>query len=252
LQGDVGMENKVRRLAVVTGASSGIGLDLARLCAQNNYDLVIAADDLLVFDAAEDLAAHGVSVSPVRCDLSSSEGVGALRNAITACGKPADILVANAGREALGSDTGARLKDARAYIEGTIDLIDQVSRLMRGRGQGRILITYSIAGITAPSAEAVHASNKVFLGSFSAALCRELKHTGVTVSCLASADCAMSVFDRPAGTGDSAIGRAIGRQQPAPASAFPSASLARPHAQTSVVVYRARMASPIPAQTATS
>jgi short-subunit dehydrogenase len=170
------MDGSARRLAVVTAASSGIGLDLARQCAQNHYDLVIAAHDPAVFDAAKELAGHGVTVSPVRCDLSKPAGVDALRNAITARRKPVDILVANAGREALASDTHARLKEARAYIEGTIDLIDQVSRSMRGRGHGRILITYSIAGV---------ASSKAFLGSFSAALCRELRHTGIMVSCLA-------------------------------------------------------------------
>jgi short-subunit dehydrogenase len=219
------MDSKARRLAVVTAASSGIGLDLARLCAQNNYDLVIAAQDAAVFDAAEELAAHGITVSPVRCDLSTPEGVDALRKAITACGKPADILVANAGHEALATDASARLNDARAYIEGTIDLIDQVSRSMRGRGHGRILITYSIAGL---------ASDKVFLGSFTAALCRELKHSGVTVSCLAAGAGALGIFEHRACTE---------QHQPA---------LAVPLAQTSVVAYQARMASPIPVQSATS
>jgi uncharacterized protein len=226
----VGVDRNARRLAVVTGVSSGIGLDLARLCAQNNYDLVIADHDLSVFDAAERLASHGVTVSPVRCDLSRPEGVDALRNAVMACSKPADILVANAGREALGSDTSARLMDARAYIEGTIDLIDQISRSMRGRGHGRILITYSIAGLIPQAAEAVHASNKAFLGSFFAALCRELKHSGVTVSCVESGPGAIKVLECPASQ---------------------SAALVKPHSHTSVVAYRPRMASPIPAQTAT-
>jgi uncharacterized protein len=223
--------NNARRLAVITGVRSGIGFELARLCAHNSYDLVIAGHDLSVFDAAEQLAAHGVTVRPVRCDLSRPEGVDALRHAITACGKPVDILVANAGREALGDDTNARLTSARAYIEGTIDLIDQVSRSMRGRGHGRILITYSIAGLMPLSTEAGHASNKAFLDSFSAALCRELKHTGVRVSCLAAAVGAMSVFERPAS---------------------PSVALSGPGAQASVVAYRSRMASPIPTQTTTS
>jgi uncharacterized protein len=225
------MDNNARRLAVVTGVCSGIGLELARVCAHNSYDLVIAGHDPSVFDAAEELAAHGVTVSPVRCDLSQPEGVDALRHAITACGKPADILVANAGREALGSDTNARLTDARAYIEGTINLIDQVSHSMRGRGHGRILISYAIAGLMPQSTQAVHASNKAFLDSFSAALSRELKHTGVRVSCLAAGVGAMSVLERPAS---------------------PSVALAGPHAQASVVAYRSRMASPIPAQTTTS
>jgi short-subunit dehydrogenase len=225
------MDNNARRLAVVTGVSSGIGLDLARLCAQNRYDLVIADHDSSVFDAAEELAGHGVTVSPVRCDLSKPEGVDALRHAITACGKPADILVANAASEAIGSDANAQMNNARANIEGTIDLIDQISRSMRGRGHGRILITYSIAGLIPHSTEAAHSRNKAFLGSFAAALCRELKHTGVTVSCLESGLGSLSVFECPAS---------------------PSAAPVVPQTQTSVVAYHPRMASPIPAQTASS
>jgi len=223
------MGNNARRLAVVTAVCSDIGHDLALLCARNCYDLVIAGQSPSVFDVAEELAGHGVTVRPVRCDLSRPEGVDALRNAITACGKPADILVANAAREDLGSDTNVRLSDARAYIEGTIDLIDQVSRSMRTRGHGRILITYSIAGLIPHSAEAAHAGNRVFLDTFSAALCRELKQSGVTVGCLASRAGAMNLSERAAPTSD---------------------ALVAPSAHTSVVAYRPRMGSPIPVPSA--
>jgi short-subunit dehydrogenase len=78
----------------VTGASRGMGLELARPCAQNHYDLIIAADDVSVLDVAQELASSGVAVSPVICDLSTLQGVDALGNAIAASGKPADILIA--------------------------------------------------------------------------------------------------------------------------------------------------------------
>jgi uncharacterized protein len=178
------METKPRRLAVITAASSGLGLDLARQCAQHGYDLIIAADEVSIFNAAEELACGGISVRPLQCDLSTLEGVDALRDAITACGKPADILIANAGREARGCTVDERLMNASSYVEGTIHLIDQVSRSMRGRGQGRILITYSIAGPVPETSNAAHDSHKAFLNSFAKALCRELKHTAVTVACL--------------------------------------------------------------------
>jgi short-subunit dehydrogenase len=163
-----------RRLAVVTSASRGMGLELARLCAQNHYDLIIAADDWSVLDAAQELASSGVAVSPVVCDLATLSGVDTLSNAISAAGKPADILIANAASNVGERNSHQLLGDARAYIDGTIHLIDRVSRSMRGRGRGRILINL----------QAVYDSNRILLDYFSAALSRELKHSGVTVTCL--------------------------------------------------------------------
>jgi len=195
------METNARRLAVITGASSGLGLDLARQCAQHNYDLIVAADEASILDAAEELAAGGITVRPVQCDLSTPEGVDALRGAIMASGKPADILIANAGREERGCTVDERLTDARAYIDGTINLIDQVSRSMRGRGQGRILITYSIAGLVQETSHAAHHSHKAFLNVFAKALCRELRHTAVTVACLTAGMNGSNLFDRSARTG---------------------------------------------------
>lgn len=182
------MINPERRLAVVTGASSGMGLELARLCAQSNYDLIIAADEVAILDAAEELAASGVAISPVQCDLSSLEGVEALRNAIAASGKPVDVLIADSGRGlahgTLDRDVNKVRKLAHTYIDGTIELIDYVSRTMRGRGRGRILVTGAIAGLMPSSDQAVYNCAKALLASFSVALRNELKHSGVTVTCL--------------------------------------------------------------------
>jgi uncharacterized protein len=189
------METNARRLAVITGASSGLGLDLARQCAQHNYDLIVAADEACILDAAEELASTGITVRPVQCDLSTLEGVDALRGAITASGKPADILIANAGREARGRTINQRVADARAYIDGTIYLIDQISRSMRGRGQGRILITYSIAGLVQESSRPAHDSHKAFLHSFATALGRELKHTAISVACVTPGTNGSILFD---------------------------------------------------------
>jgi short-subunit dehydrogenase len=221
------METNGRGLAVITGASGGLGLDLARQCAQNKYDLIIAANEVSILDAAEELSCSGVSVSPVQCDLSSLEGVDALRDAITASGRPADILVANAGREVLDCTVNERLIDARAYIEGTIYLVDQVSRSMRGRGQGRILITYSIGGLVSVTSQPAHDRNQAFLDFFAKALCRELKHTGVTVTCLAPGRTESNLFDGAATTGHEAIiagGRAFKRRLAL--AELPSAALA--------------------------
>jgi short-subunit dehydrogenase len=209
------METNARRLAVITGASSGLGLELARQCAQHGYDLIIAADEVLILDAAEELASGGITVRPVQCDLSTLEGVDALRDAITAGGRAADILIANAGREPRGCTVDARLIDARAYIDGTIYLIDQVSRSMRGRGHGRILITYSIAGLVQETPHPAHDGHKAFLSSFAAALGRELKHTAVTVACLMPGMNGSTVFKRGARTGyDSMMKGELSRSRP--------------------------------------
>ena len=175
----------------------------------------------------------------MQCDLSTLEGVDALRNAITASGRPADILIANAGREVLDCTVNDRLMDARAYFEGTIYLIDQVSRSMRGRGQGRILITYSIAGLVSATSQAAHDSNQAFLSFFSMALCRELKHTGVTVTCLTPGKSGSNLFDGVVSTGYGTIisgGTALSRGLAL--AELPSAALANATARRQLLLTR--------------
>jgi short-subunit dehydrogenase len=182
------MSYNTRPLAVVTGASSGIGLELARLCAQDHYDLVIAADDAAIVDAAEQLAGTGVSVTPVQCDLSGTQGVDKLRGVLATIERPVEVLIANAGRGLghafLDQDIQEALKVAHTNIDGTIYLIYHVGRAMRARDSGKILITGSIAGLMPGTFQAVYNGSKAFLDSFSVALSNELKDSGVTVTCL--------------------------------------------------------------------
>jgi NAD(P)-dependent dehydrogenase (short-subunit alcohol dehydrogenase family) len=180
------IRGKTRRLAVITGASTGLGLDLARMCAQQHYDLVIAGPDRSILDAAEQLAASGVRVRPVQCDLSGPEGVDTLGSAIGACGQPVAMLIANAGREVIERDMDQLLRDAQAYIDGIIYLIDRVSRLMRDHGRGRILVTYSMAAWLAASGGAALPADRehrqqAVLDYFSSALYRVLRSAGVRV-----------------------------------------------------------------------
>lgn len=86
---------KEKKLALVTGTSTGIGLELARCCARNGFDLLIAADEPSIEQAAEDLQADGAKVEAVQADLASTEGVDKLYSATS--GRPIDVLVANAG-----------------------------------------------------------------------------------------------------------------------------------------------------------
>ena len=174
-------------LAVVTGASTGIGFELARKCAQAGYDLVIAADEGRIHEAAA--ALRGLSrqqVEAVQCDLATAQGVESL---VAKVGdRPVDALLANAGR-ALGhaffdQDLEEAMGVIRTNVEGTTRLIHRLGRPMRDRGRGRILITSSIAAFAPAPYMALYNASKAFLHSFSFALRDELKDSGVTVTCL--------------------------------------------------------------------
>lgn len=178
------MQNN-RPLAVVTGASSGIGYHLARLCAENGFDLVIAADRPLE-GAAHDLEGCGAHVIAVQTDLAGQQGVDQLYAAIG--GRKVDALLANAGhglgRGFLEQDFAEVQHVIDTNITGTLYLLQKVARDMRHEGQGKILITGSIAGFMPGAFQAVYNGSKAFIDSFAAALRNELKDTGVTVSCL--------------------------------------------------------------------
>lgn len=189
-----------RKLAVVTGASTGIGLELARLCAQNHFDLIIAADEPLIDNAARELQQNGVECTPVQTDLSTIEGVDKLLAACKSAGRAVDVLMANAGiglgRAFLDQDINQALKVVHTNIDGTIYLIHEIGVPMRERGEGRILITGSIAGLMPGTFQAVYNGTKAFLDSFSVALSNELKDTGVTVTCLMPGATETDFFER--------------------------------------------------------
>jgi short-subunit dehydrogenase len=175
-----------RPLAVVTGASSGIGYELARLAAEDGHDLVVCADRGPLDDAADRFRETGVHVDAVECDLATAFGVDKLILAIN--GRPVDLLMANAGHGLGHGFLDKPFSEARHVVDtnitGTLDLIHRVGREMRRRARGRILITGSIAGLTPGSFQAVYNGTKAFVDSFSSALRNELKDTGVSVTCL--------------------------------------------------------------------
>jgi short-subunit dehydrogenase len=192
------MNTSNRPLAVVTGASSGIGRELAKCCAQNGFDLVIAADRPELDDAKRELESLGARVDAVQVDLATVEGVDQLVRAIG--GRPVDALLANAGHGLGHAFLDQDFDEVRHVIDtnitGTIDLIQRVGRGMRARGEGRILITGSIAGFMPGSFQAVYNGTKAFIDSFSLALRNELKDTGVTVSCLMPGPTDTAFFER--------------------------------------------------------
>jgi short-subunit dehydrogenase len=175
-----------RPFAIVTGASTGIGLELARRCAKEGYDLLIAADEPAIDRAAALLKSTGAQVDALQADLATLDGVDKLYAA--AGGRPVDALLANAGRGLghafLDQDFVKLRRVIDTNVMGTAYLIHKVGNEMRRRNAGRILITGSIAGFTPGSFQAVYNGTKAFLNSFSFALREELKDTSVSVTCL--------------------------------------------------------------------
>jgi short-subunit dehydrogenase len=174
-----------RKLAIVTGASSGIGLEIAKLAAEDGYDLIVAADTPFV-EAGPALRDFGVDVREVEGDLATQQGLDQLLAAVG--DRQVDVLVANAGH---GLGHGFLDQSPQEWqhiintnITGTLLLIQPIAKRMVERGEGRVLITGSIAGHMAGTFQAVYNGSKAFIDSFAAALNEELRDTGVTVTCL--------------------------------------------------------------------
>ena len=185
------------KFAIVTGASTGIGLELAKLAARDGYDLLVVADEPLV-DASAALKDYGVEIRSVEADLASEEGVARLLEA--AGGRPVDVLVANAGhglgRAFLDQDPADWRHVIDTNITGTLLLVQPVAKQMVARNAGKILITGSVAGHIAGAFQAVYNGTKAFIDSFSDALGNELKDTEVTVTCLKPGPTETEFFER--------------------------------------------------------
>jgi short-subunit dehydrogenase len=191
------MSNPQRQFAVVTGASSGIGFELARCCAENGFDLLIAADQPLD-QAVAALRATGAAVEAVQADLATIEGVDQLYRAVNS--RAVDALLANAGHGLGKAFVDQEWSQIRHVIDtnatGTVYLIHKIARDMRLRGEGRILITGSIAGLMPGTYQAVYNASKAFLDSFSFALRAELKDAHVSVTCLMPGATETDFFER--------------------------------------------------------
>ena len=196
------------KLAIVTGASTGIGLELAKLAAAEGYDLLVVADTPFV-DAAAGLRNLGVEVQQLEADLATEQGVEQLLGALG--DRSPDVLIANAGHGLGGAFLEQEPRDWRHVVDtnvtGTLLLVQPIARKMVQRGGGKILIVGSIAGHLAGSFQAVYNGTKAFIDSFSAALAEELKDTGVTVTCLKPGATETEFFER-ADMEDTKVGQA--------------------------------------------
>ena len=165
------MASEHHQLAVVTGASTGIGYELAKVCARNGFDLIVAADEPRIHESARTFEGLGVKTIAVEGDLATTEGVDRLYAAIRQDGRPVGALLANAGRGLgrgfLEQDFGDIRRVVDTNVTGTLYLLQKVGRDMVAAKQGKILITGSIAGFMPGTFQAVYNGSKAFLDSFS-------------------------------------------------------------------------------------
>ena len=190
--------------------------ELARLAVRDGHDLIIAADEPAIEDAAQELRQLGAEVVAVQADLATTEGVDKLLAATQ--GAEIDLLFANAGRGLGKGFVDQDFKDIRRVIDtnvtGTIYVVHRVARQMVKRGSGRILFTGSIAGFMPGTFQAVYNGTKAFIDSFSWALRNELKDTGVSVTCLMPGVTDTEFFER-ADLMDTKVGTQENKADPA-------------------------------------
>lgn len=177
-----------RPLALVTGGSAGIGLELARLLANDGHDLLIAGSSDRVFDAAEALGETGTSVFAVKADLATDDGTDAVWRAATETGRNVEVAIFNAGIAIGGAFQDIPLEEHMRLI--SINVISQVRLAysviphMVANGRGRILLVSSLSATTPTPYETVYGPSKAFLTSFGHGLREELRGTGVQVTIL--------------------------------------------------------------------
>jgi short-subunit dehydrogenase len=192
--------NHTTPLALVTGASSGIGLALARQFVSHGYDVVVAAEDAELDQAAAELRGSGRQVTPVRVDLSTPEGVTELYAAANQGGRPLEAVALNAGIGVGGPFSETDLEDDLRLVDlnvrSTVHLAKLVVRDMVARGTGRVLITSSIAAKAPGPYHATYAASKAFVHSFAEGIRVELADTGVTVTSLMPGPTETEFFER--------------------------------------------------------
>ncbi|MBE1588299.1 SDR family NAD(P)-dependent oxidoreductase [Nonomuraea angiospora] len=203
--------NSGRPLALVTGASAGIGYQLALLFARNGYDLVATGRSDSIDRAAADFEQHGAHVVPVRADLSERDGVQVVWQAVQDTGRPLEAAVLNAGRSIGGAFLDTDLDDEldllALNVTSVVALAKPVARHMADHGNGKILITSSLSATLPTPYETVYGPSRAFTYMFAEALRQEMKDRapGVTVTALLPG-ATDSDFHARAGMGNTAFG----------------------------------------------
>jgi short-subunit dehydrogenase len=197
-----------RPLALITGASSGIGHELARQFALHGHDLVVNAEDESLESAARELRETGAEVRAVRADLRTGEGRFLLLDALD--GLTVDVAVLNAGVGRGGAFVDTDLADDQEVIDldvtATVRLAKPLLRAMVRRGAGRLAFTSSVAATMPGSFQPVYNASKAFVQSFAEALAEEVKDTGVTVTAFMPGPTDTDFFDRAGMADDTRFG----------------------------------------------
>jgi len=205
------------KFAIVTGASTGIGFELATLAAKNGYDILVASNEPLIEDAARDFRQYGTDVQALNVDLSTIDGVDALLGA--AGGRQVDLLFANAGQGLGHGFLDQQVADWRMVVDtnitGTLYLLHRVMPAMVARNDGKVLVTGSVAGYIPGAFQAVYNGSKAFIDSFTEALRNEIKDAdGVTLTTLMPGPVDTEFFDR-ADMNDTSVGSDPKKSDPA-------------------------------------
>lgn len=198
-----------RPLAVVTGASSGIGRALAQQFADHDFDLVVVAEDDALQAAADELEHTGAQVRAVQVDLATPDGVEKLHEVLRDDGRPVAAAALNAGVGVSGrfheTDLAAHLRLVDLNVRSTVHLAGILIPGMVQRGEGRLLFTASVAATVPGPYYATYAASKSFVHSMAQGIRHELADTGVTVTSLMPGPTETDFFER-AGMTDTKVG----------------------------------------------
>ena len=198
-------------LAIITGGSTGIGLELARIARAEGHQAIIVADEPAVHTAAVELGAEAVEA-----DLATPEGIAAVLAQLG--GRDVDLLMLNAGtgmgHAFLDQDPAGIDHVVMTNVLGVLRLAHPIGRRMRDRGEGHILVTGSIAGFMPGTFQVIYNASKAFLNNFALGWNEELKDSGVTVTCLMPGITDTAFFER-AGLLDTPIGQMKNKDDPA-------------------------------------
>ncbi len=206
------MEKDVRtsQWAVVTGASDGIGFELAKQFALNGFDLLITSEDQQIFAAQAELVASGQKIRAVAADLATPNGVEKVFAAIKDYAGAPDVVVLNAGLGSGGAsfdktDLGKELDLIQVNVASVVHLTKRILPDLISAGNRKLLFTSSIAAFAPGPYQVVYAASKAFVQSFADGLREELRGKGVTVTTLQPGPTETNIFHR-AGMDDTLVG----------------------------------------------